>query len=384
MIPQAPLRDAFLGFDPFDALRGSRVPSFVKHNRVLRQLTIQARKRCPVDLAPFLGVTPFLMAKSLGCFLAAEARDCLRTGDTSRMSGIADLLEHDQAIARIGDAWGYEFDVQTRWAYYPANSPNLIATVFVARGFAEAGLVAGDRSLCERAHRAARYLLNNHVTEHGWCRYTPTSSVLVHNANLLGAGLFAVAGRLFDDTELVEASLRAAQVSAAAQLADGSWSYGEGESLSWCDNFHTAYNLDGLAQVWAVTRDADLRGVLDRGAAFWRDAFFDCEGAPAYFAHGSVPYDIHCAGTAMDVGARLGMLGVETGGLAHRVLEWTRANLLAEDGSTYYRKGKARVDRRHFVRWGDAHVALGRSALALAEANAMSPLEMFLSAAGDQ
>ena len=54
---------------------------------------------------------------------------------------------------------------------------------------------------------------------------------------------------------------------------------------------------------------------------------------------------------------------------------WTDANLRGKDGATYYQCSGRRVDRRHFVRWGDAHVALGESALLLLDRGVQPPLE---------
>jgi hypothetical protein len=61
--------------------------------------------------------------------------------------------------------------------------------------------------------------------------------------------------------------------------------------------------------------------------------------------------------------------------LAERVAEWTRRNLLAADGTTYYQKHRLWTDRRHFVRWGDAHWALGESSLQLLRDGRRDPLE---------
>ena len=40
-----------------------------------------------------------------------------------------------RAVEGIDRAWGYEFDVQTRWSFYPARTPNIIVTTFVANAF---------------------------------------------------------------------------------------------------------------------------------------------------------------------------------------------------------------------------------------------------------
>ena len=97
----------------------------------------------------------------------------------------------DAAEGNCGDgAWGYEFDVQTRWAHYLAGSPNLIATFFVGRGLAAAGACFGDAAMVERARQSAGFLAEPlfRRTKEGrpFFAYTPDSPRLVHNANLWG------------------------------------------------------------------------------------------------------------------------------------------------------------------------------------------------------
>jgi len=319
------------------------------------------------------------MAKALGSFLCADARTAVLTGECEAVRRGSELLLTDPTIARNDDgSWGYEFDVQTRWAYYPAGSPNIIATTFVARGLLEASLVCGDDRARDAHIAAAGFIANELVTADGWLRYTLDSAALIHNANLLGAGLLAAAGTLSDRPCHTTAALRAARVSVRSQRSDGSWAYGIGDRLAWCDNFHTAYNLDGLLHVWLATGDADIRAALDAGCSFWVDRFFADSGAPAYFAGGGPPYDVHSAGTAIDVAARLSSHGFDTLELAQRVERWTKAHLMAADGTTYYRVTPRGTDRRHFVRWGDAHVAMGSASLRLAEASVVSPVESAL------
>lgn len=361
------------GVDPFDALRGGRVPSWVHRNARIRQVVIQARKRLPIDIAPVLGVKPFVMAKTAGSMLSAATRE----GSHQEVSMIVDALR--AASGNIGDgAWGYEFDVQTRWAFYPAGSPNLIATVFVARGLGTAGVALGDAALLGELTLSADFLRRDllYCDESPYFRYTLTSDRLVHNANLLGAGLVAMDGALRRDDAAVQAAHTAAQTTTAAQREDGSWPYGEGASLGWSDNFHTAYNLDGLLQVWLATGDAGVKACLDRGVDHWVRDFFGDNGEPKYYPQKRYPYDIHSAGTAIDVAARLATWGWDTGDLAEHVAQWTERNLVnSRTGDTYYQKHRMWTDRRHFVRWGDAHWALGTSALGLLRESKRDPLE---------
>ena len=375
----------YRGVDPYDALRGTRVPSWLRATPRRRQAVVQLRKRAPVDLAPLLGIEPFVMAKSLGCFLAAAARRAgalqalERSSDAEAETArrIVDELRSCEGNVGAG-AWGYEFDVQTRWAFYPRGSANLIATVFVARGLLEAGTVFGRDEWTSWGADSAKYLVGGLLSKAGsipYFRYTETSERLVHNANLLGAGLSAIVGALADDPSLVSAAVDAATTSIAAQAPDGSWPYGDFTDLGWADSFHTAYNLDGLLSVWLATEDQSVRDSLMRGAEFWTSHFFGEDGAPGYYASRQLPYDVHSGATAVDVASRLASHGLCDPGLAPRVATWMRSNLVDEGGCTRFRRGRLFTDRRHFVRWGDAHWALAVGSEQLAEADTLNPLE---------
>ncbi|MBE0416991.1 MAG: glycosyltransferase family 4 protein [Coriobacteriia bacterium] len=372
------LGERLAGYDPYDALCARRIPRVLLARALSRQLVVQVRKRLPWDLSLPLGIPGLPMAKSAGCLLTVAARDLTSGGGTAEdVDGYGNLLLSDDRLARCPrGAWGYEFDVQTRWGFYPSGSPNLVATFFVARGFGEAGVACGREEWSRELTASARYLVEAHASERGHLTYTPDNSRLIHNANLLGAGLLAVASRTGRDSWLAESALRSARISIAAQRPDGSWPYGEGPDLGWSDNFHTAYNLDGLLLTWLATADAGTLASLELGIRHWTRDFFGPDGEPKYCPRKVYPYDIHSAGTAVDVAARLATWGFDTGALAERVAAWTERNLIDRaSGKTYYQKHRLFTDKRHFVRWGDAHWALGRSSLALLRSGRRSPLE---------
>lgn len=366
------------GVDPYDALRSPRLPGFVRDSARLRQLAVQLRKRIPFDLAPMLGIEPFIMAKTVGCFLAGEARKVEAgviepSAGSESVGALLDVLDRCEGKAGEG-GWGYEFDVQTRWAFYPKGSANLIATVFVARGLLEAGIALVDEGLVGRAYECAEFLVRTLWDEEGDCfRYTPGSVTLIHNANYLGAGLVAAAGRIRDVASMREIASRALATSRSAQRVEGWWPYGQGAGLEWIDSFHTAYNLDGLltAMLCGVDGAADS---FHLGMADWQAHFFDQDGRPYYYRDKRGPAEIHAAATAVDVLARWAVLSGDAK-LARTVAIWVRDNLVAPDGTTIYRSGGVFPDRRHFVRWGDAHWALATGSLACLEAGKRTPLE---------
>jgi hypothetical protein len=373
-------RARLTGFDPFDALRGRRVPTWLRTTARGRQLAIQVRKRTPLDLAPLLGVEPFTMAKAAGTFLAAAARNPDTKESLADCEALAALAR--QADGCLGDGrWGYEFDVQTRWAYYPAGSPNLIATYFCGRGFGEAGARHNRSDWLGELHAAADFLAAEHyldASDGPRFRYLAGTDRLVHNANLLGAGLVGASAALRSDERLLGVARRAADTTIAAQRDDGSWPYGSGDSLGWEDNFHTAYNLDGLLLLWLSTGGDDaIAQVLERGAKHWAHDYFGPDGAPWYSPERHFPLDIHSAGTAMDVGARLASWGFLDPALPSLVEKWTLANLYdATNHKVLYQISRwYGRDHRVFPRWGGGHFAVGRASIGLLPGEERSPIE---------
>ena len=86
--------------------------------------------------------------------------------------------------------------MQTRWSFYAAGSPNVVATVFGAAGLLDAATQAGRSDLSERASEAARWVLEElWVEPEGYFAYHPGRPANIHNANLLGAWLVHVAAR---------------------------------------------------------------------------------------------------------------------------------------------------------------------------------------------
>ncbi len=373
-------REVVTGRDPYDALRSQRIPAWLTRNARMRQVVVQVRRRCPVELGPILGIEPFLMAKSVACIMMAVARNGPSERRDDDLRALVDLLY--EAEGCLGDGrWGYEFDVQTRWAFYPKGSPNLIVTAFAARALAEAGAALGDPGLLDAATDAGRWIAENLVDRSGppFTRYVPDSSRLVHNANLLGAGCIALAGALSADKRMAELATSLCTASLKAQRDDGGWPYGDGHGLEWEDSFHTAYVLDGLLTVWLATGDSGALNALERGSGHWSDSFFGSRGEPWYGPERHYPYDIHSAATALDVGSRLARHGLFAPELVERVARWAQEHLIdAKTGHTYARRGRFIRDRRHFARWGDAHYAMGSSSYELLVRGGVLPLEELL------
>lgn len=315
------------GPDPYDGLSGwlgSRpLPARV------RQGAAQAVKRSRVNLRPVLGVRPARMTKTLA-LVAEGLRRASWLPDATRRR--RELL--DEIVDRRSEAWGYEFDVQTRWAFYPAGSPNIIVTAFAIEA-----LRASAEHL-EDVRFGVRDWLLREMSHEGYFRYVPGSTTLIHNANLFGARALH---RVEPGHPAVATAVRR---TLDLQRPDGTWPYGEGPRLGWIDGFHTAYILLALDDLREVCQVA---GPLDRGVRAYVERLFSPAGEPLYYADRAGPVDVHNAATGLLALAALRGHLPE----GNDLLERTFGHTLRMQG----RDGAFRSSTRApaYMRWNQAH-----------------------------
>ena len=343
------------GPDPYDGLWWGW-PAVMKGGRRRRQMIVQLHARSPVDVRVFYRSKPPAISKALGVFGEVAAR----LSHMSPQGGFPELARKaldpllDMTVAG-GSAWGYPWDVQTRWSFYPAGSPNVVATAYAARGLAAAGRALEVPRYEAAARKAAEWALRELYDERGgFFAYHPGSDALIHNANLLGARL--VHDLHGDDPHSRTAVLQALELTLAAQRDDGSWPYGADANVGFVDGFHTGYVLTCLCAL----RDLDpaVDDAIARGARYWTSSFFDREGRAMLWPNRPYPEDGHAAGTALTTFAALAAAG-------HRfepLFEDVQGRLLARglsDGHAVHRRYRLGRTRVSYIRWCDAHVALG-------------------------
>jgi hypothetical protein len=251
-------------------------------------------------------------------------------------------------------AWGYPWDTQTRWGFYPAGSPNVVATTFAASGLLEGAAVLERGEYAERARDAARWVADAlWIEPEGYFGYHSVRPVNIHNANLLGAWLVRVG--LGDDAAARSRVLRAVERTLSAQRPDGTFPYGEGARLEWADSFHTGYVLTCLARM--ADLDPRVGDALARGARQY-ERFFDARGRAQLWATKPYPEDGHSAGSGLTTLAALVRLGFADPALLERVA----ARLLdagIRGGHVVHRRHRRWRATVHYIRWCDAHGALG-------------------------
>ena len=342
------------GPDIYDAL-AARWPAFLVAGKRRRQALIQVHARFPVDIRPLSRRSHRPLAKSFALFALADLR-LARLGVAQAEGRASGALERLTADRRAGPAaWGYPWDMQTRWGFYARDSPNVVATAFAIAALAEGGHA-------DRARAAARWVQDAlFVEDLGVYGYHPGSRSVIHNATLLGARA-AWIGR-DSDPRVGPAVRRAVERTLAAQAPDGSFPYGEGPGLEWVDSFHTAYVLECLTDLEEV--DSQILPAVERGWEYWRAHFFDDRGRALLFPDRSFPEDAHSAGSALTALVRLRAAGIGTRDLIERVAERT-ANAMVKGTHAIHRRYRWGPTRVRYVRWADGHVALGLANAALA------------------
>jgi hypothetical protein len=315
---------------------------------------MQLHARLPVDVRRLYRREHALIPKALGIFGSVGVRASRLAGEAEPPPFARRALELLAADHTAGSrAWGYHWDMQTRWSFYPAGSPNVVVTTFAAGGLLEAA-ATGGRALAARAHAAARWVLEElWVESESYFAYHPGRPVNIHNASLLGAWLVYVT--LGTDPVARDRVSRAVERALAAQRRDGSWPYGEAPGLAWADSFHTGYVLTSLDRLREL--DPRIGEALERGAAQYR-GYFDRAGRARLWADKPFPEDAHSAGTGLTTLATLQRRGLVDRGLLERVAARVLRTGLRGGHAVHrrYRLGHSTV---RYPRWCDAHVALG-------------------------
>ncbi|MEJ7797221.1 MAG: hypothetical protein WKF42_01885 [Solirubrobacteraceae bacterium] len=330
-------------------------PKPLTAGRRRRQALIQLHARSPLDIRLLYRRRHPLIPKALGMFGSVGLRVHAMRGDERARELATDAFETLDADATAGDrAWGYPWDMQTRWSFYPAGSPNIVVTAFAGSALLEAERVLGRHDLGERARRAARWVLDElWVQPQGFFTYHPGNRANIHNASLLGAGFVHAA--LPDDPVACERVARAVQRTLAAQRADGAWPYGEAPNLAWVDSFHTGYVLSCLHRLRAV--DPAIDAAVARGARYY-ERFFDADGRASLWPDKRFPEDGHAAGTGLSTLALLVRDDIASRELLARVARRT-LDAGIHDGHAVFRRYRWGRTHVQYLRWCDAHVALG-------------------------
>jgi hypothetical protein len=160
---------------------------------------------------------------------------------------------------------------------------------------------------------------------------------------------------LGDDAEAQDRVRRAVARSLEAQSPDGSWPYGEGDGLEWADSFHTGFVITCLMRMGGI--DPGVDEAVTRSAGQY-ERFFDARGRATLWADREYPEDAHSAGTGLTTLALLLRRDLVGRDLVERVAQRLLAAGL-RGGHAVHRRTRWYRTTVRYLRWCDAHVALG-------------------------
>src|SRR4051794_19449468 len=188
-------RSDFVGWDPYDALASPGIRA-VARAPVLRQAAIQGVKVLPFNPRRVLAIPAQENAKALALFVSAYARlaRLQPEGRFARLAlALAERLERRALPSGEGAGWGYPFDVQTRWGFYPSTEPNAVVTSFAAHAFMDVEALAPPGRFSAAVDDSLAYARSRLLVEAGdeaFFAYYEGSRVPIHNASLLVASVF--------------------------------------------------------------------------------------------------------------------------------------------------------------------------------------------------
>jgi len=358
------------GHDPYDALNSELFKRLPFLDFWLPRLALtQLLKKSPINFRLLLMIPKTQNPKALALFLMAFLK-LPENGQLEQGKSI-DMMVESIINLRSPDTpywcWGYSFPWQGRSVLAPRGEPNIVCTVSVANALTDIYEKNHATDCLTMATSAAEYLLNelywSEGDNAGFSYPLPSFQTRVHNANFLGAALLCRIYKHTGEKKYLEPALKAARYSASMQHPDGGWDYGEQDKQNWIDNFHTGYNLGALRMLCNYLNTDEFEPHIRRGFKFYRDHFFQEDGTPKYFHNKTYPIDIHSVAQSIITLIEFRDLDQNNIALAHRVLEWTMANMWDDRGYFYYQVTPYYKNKISYMRWSQAWMLLALATL---------------------
>lgn len=351
-------KKTFKDWDVFDGLNSKLFKNtFLYHNRFLRLLWIQFFKKSPINFRKLFFVSKGYNAKGLSLFMQGYMNLYKITNDKEYLNKsyiLAEILKNIRSDTRQYYCWGYNFDWESIAYFVPENKPNMIVSSFVAQSFLDLYEVDHNDEWLNIAVDVSKFIHNElllHETSDELCfGYIPGETPRVHNANLMGAKLFARLFRITKEETYKSIAKKSVHYTASRQNSNGSWVYGQEKHWKWIDNFHTGYNLTAIKEYARCTKDNSYNINIKKGLLFHLKNHYDDAFIPKYYDNRKYPVDIHnyaqgiltfIAMGDLDKANRLATIAVNT--------MWDKKKKYF-----YYQKTKFYTNRINYIRWSQA------------------------------
>jgi|HubBroStandDraft_1064217.scaffolds.fasta_scaffold43341_2 rhamnogalacturonyl hydrolase YesR len=366
-------KNEYRGYDTFDGLNARLARRLTFESKFLRTVLQQGVRRFPLNVRPLLGIQKNHSSKAMGFFARGFIRLYEVTGEQIWQNNARWCLQwllDNQSRGYSGACWGNHFDYQSRGFYLPKSVPTVVWTSLIGHAFLDGYECFRDERYLQTAVSACKHItkdLDRYSEEDGVCiSYVPFMNCQVHNANTLAGSLLARTYSYTRQEEYLDLARKAMTYTANHQHLDGSWWYGEKRNLHWVDTFHTAYVLDCFKHYVQSCGDNRFEEVMLRGYAYWKRTFFLSSGAPRYYNHKALPFDIQSCSQSIDTLVLFFEHDRDGLQLALRTAQWTIANMQDRSGYFYYRRYNPWVvNKTPTLHWGQATMLCALSGLYL-------------------
>lgn len=341
----------FCGADPFDALNSSVFEKLPLSSLPIARLAwLQLFKKSPYNFRALAKVPPSTNPVTL----ALAARTYALTNEHEKMDRAVDRLIRLRCDPEQWGrgAWGYPFPWQAKAFYVARGVPNVIATAYAVRAIADcyAGSADSKRIVRDAAAFVGSKLVCRSADGAPYIGYVPQSDTMVHNANLWGAYVLALAVHHGDDRwrPLADAAI---DYTLRAQTPEGAWAYGESSHHRWIDGFHTGYVLEALQLCRGLLQRHDLTESIALGTQYYLKSFVRDDGVVPYYADGSGPLDVNNF-AQMVVTLECVQPTPDWIALADRTLAAAIRELWRPDADAFaYQRRGWRINRICYLRW---------------------------------
>ncbi|MBL7086869.1 MAG: aspartate-semialdehyde dehydrogenase [Candidatus Cloacimonetes bacterium] len=267
---------------------------------------------------------------------------------------LADIIISQRAKNRDYFCVGYNFFWEARAFSVPAFTPNMIVSSFVGQSFLDLYDIGENKKWLQYGIEIGNFIEKELIlydSKDEMCfGYIPQKSAIVHNANLMGARLFA---RLFSYTnnkKYKNFSIKSVQFSTKAQKDNGAWVYGERNHHQWIDNFHTGFNLIAIKDVQRYLKTKQWQNSINIGLNYHLKNHFLSDMTPKFYDNKLYPIDIHNFAQGIYTLLTFGYKE-KAEQLLKRCIElmWNE-----KEGYFYYQKTKLYKNKINYIRWSQA------------------------------
>jgi len=368
----------FTGYSKFDALNSPLLHWIAGRRRLLRAGFIYAVSRAPLNIRPVLGVRKRQNPNGLALFALAYFNLYRIHADQAYLTKGLELLKVLEPLSQVsrysGHCWGYCHDWQDKKFFAPKYEPNTVVTVFVAHAFLDGYRLTKDARLLEIARSSADFLRRDlkitiNTSDMRAYSYTPFDNWTAPNTSALIAGLMASLYQSTGEDELREKARLIANFLLSRQTDYGAWFHGEPPESSHRkhDNYHIAFILRSLQQVYEALGDTRVEAAYKQGLDFYKRELFMSNGAPKWEPDMQYPVDIISCSQGILVFAKADVLGDEWLKESERVADWTLKNMWHKSGRFYFQRDRFWTRRYTLMRWCQAWMSYALSELALAK-----------------